>query len=114
MTVFLQRASQAYPAQAQPYQISGTLPAGLSQLQVVLTRESWPVGVVGTVTLIWPDGTQSPFTLSGGDLIGRNGSIATTSSVQWNAPAGGFPNGTFTLSFLVQQTVTTALTVQGA
>ena len=124
MTVFIQRASQAYSVQAQPYQLTGSIPAGVTQLQVSLTREGWAnyVGRVVTVSLIWPDGTPAPFDVLGGALIGHNGLLATSSSITWNQP-NGFTSGTYTLSFQLDDanlsaqgvtSVTSAFTVQGS
>jgi hypothetical protein len=118
MTIFIQRASQQYTARpGNPYTVSGTIPSGknVSQIQITMSRESWPVGPVLNITLTYPDGTQSGESCSGGDIVNpRTGLVAVNSIAAFYAGSEQqfYDPGTYTLAFEVLQTLTSAVTVE--
>ena len=120
MAVFLSRASQQYAARVNPYVVNATIPQGVTvnRVKVTLSRESWPEGPVGEVTLTFPDGSTSGFTIDGGDLpVKGGGGILAASSCEFSREdldgnAIPFPVGQYSLSFKVLQTVRTAVTVE--
>jgi hypothetical protein len=120
MTIFLSRASQQYAARQNPYTVSATIPDGVTvnSVKVTLTRESWPVGPVGTVTLTFPDGATAGFGFDGGDIPikGGGGTLAASSCEFSRQDLDGnavpFPVGSYSLDFKVLQTVRTAVTVE--
>lgn len=119
MAVFLSRASQQYAARVRPYTVSATIPAGVvvNSVRVRLTRESWPAGPVANITLTFPDSATCGFSVAGGEVKKRDGSVLTESSCEFSrqdekgAPVP-FPSGAYTLEFEVAQAVQTAVTVE--
>jgi hypothetical protein len=115
MAVFLSRASQQYAARVNPYVVNATIPSGVvvSRVKITLTRESWPVGPVGSVLLVFPDGTTSGFGFDGGDIpIKGGGGVLAASSCEFSREGEPFPTGPYSLQFKVLQTVRTAVTVE--
>lgn len=120
MAVFLSRASQQYAARGNPYTINATIPNGVTvnSIRVTLTREGWPVGAVGTVTLNFPDGATAGFGFDGGDIpIKGGGGVLAASSCEFSrSDIDGnpiaFPVGSYSLAYKVLQTARTAVTVE--
>lgn len=125
MAVFLSRASQQYAARVNPYVVNATIPQNVTvnRVKVTLTRENWPDGPIGQVTLTFPDGSTSGFTFDGGDLpVKGGGGILGASSCEFSRgyldeQTGEmvevpFPSGQYSLSFKVLQTARTAVTVE--
>ena len=119
MAVFLSRASQQYAARQNPYVVSATIPQGalVNGVKVTLTREAWPVGPVGNVTMTFPDGATAGFSFDGGDVQARGGGIlAATDCMFERFDKDGnpvpFPAGSYSLAFRALQTVRTAVTVE--
>lgn len=120
MAIVIQRASQSYNARVNPYTINANIPAGttVNWVKVRLTREAWPEGHVASITLTFPDGSTAGFTVSGGTVLKRDGTVLTESTCTFEKvhPITGqpipFPAGAYSLSFKVDQTVTTAVTVE--
>jgi hypothetical protein len=120
MAVFLSRASQQYAARVNPYVVNATIPDGVivNSVKVTLTRESWPVGPVGTATLTFPDGATAGFGFDGGDIPNKGGvgTLAASSCEFSREDIDGnpipFPVGIYSLDFRVLQSVRTAVTVE--
>lgn len=119
MAVFLQRASQVYAARQNPYTVSAQIAAGttVNAVRVRLTRENWPAGHVASITLTFPDGATCGFTVAGGEVLKRDGTVLAESSCEFsrlgpNGEAVPFPAGQYSLSFKVDQAAQTALTVE--
>jgi hypothetical protein len=115
MTIFLSRASQQYAARVNPYTVSATIPAGVTvrSVKVTLTRESWPVGPVGTVVLVFPDGSTSGFGFDGGDIpVKGGGGILAATTCEFSREGDPFPTGQYSLQFRALQTVRTAVRVE--
>ena len=120
MTIVISRASQQYAARQNPYSANATVPAGatVNRVKVTLTRESWPAGPVGSVTLNFPDGTTAGFSFNGGDIPNRDGTgtLAASSCEFSRQDSNGiyvpFPVGSYSIDFKVLQTLTTAVTVE--
>lgn len=119
MAVFLSRASQRYAARVNPYVVSATIPSGaaVNSVRVRMTRESWPEGHVANVTLTFPDGATCGFSVSGGEVLKRDGSVLTESSCEFSRVSEDgtpipFPSGAYSLAFEVAQAAQTAVTVE--
>ena len=119
MAVFLSRASQRYAARVNPYVVSATIPNGVvvNTVRVRMTRESWPEGHVAKITLTFPDGATCGFSVAGGEVRKRDGSVLTESSCEFSrlteegAPVP-FQSGAYSLGFEVAQSAQTAVTVE--
>lgn len=95
-----------------------SVPAGTLQLKATLTRVGWPAGDVGSMAITMPDGSAGPqATFAGGVALARDGTAATESwfmlaifdASQKPVP---LPVGSYGITVVVQQTVTTAVTVE--
>ena len=119
MTAFLSRASQQYAARQNPYNVNGTIPAGLVNpvrgIKVTISHAAgapWPAGPVAEVTLTGPDGRLQGFTFSGGQEVFR-GVQRNFRFCMWEIQEGEpFPAGGYALSFKVLQTVTAAVLIE--
>jgi len=120
MAVFLSRASQQYAARVNPYNVNATIPANavVNRVKITLTREAWPAGPVGNVTLVFPDGSTSGFGFDGGDIpIKGGGGILAASTCEFSRQdldgnPVPYPAGDYQLQFRVLQTARTAVTVE--
>jgi hypothetical protein len=111
MTVLASITEQAYS----PQTINATpvVSAGVKRIKLTLTRVAWPAGVVGTINVTMPDASQGPSTTFVGGTINRPGGVSTESSLEMVASGtGDLPAGTYGVSVVISQTVTTAVRVE--
>ncbi len=116
MAVVVSIPSQSYT----PRTIGPTfaIPAGTKKINATLTRESWPDGPVGGISVHFPDGTLAAgVTFNGGVQTGVDGSVITKSGIQVNGQrlngvVQDLPEGIWTAVVTIQQTVTTAVLVE--
>lgn len=85
-------------------------PATVGRFLLTLTREAWPVGQVASVSVRDGNGNQlMAATLAGGDILDRQGNVATTSSISCPKPAG-VTSGT--VRAVINQQFRTAVTLE--
>ena len=91
-------ASQLYPVGSYTLDDIKNIPASRDGIKVSLTRESWPAGQVCKVSVTGKvNGVESGgafATFDGGTILQKDGSVLTTSLLEWQWPgvAGG-PGG---------------------
>ncbi len=116
MAVIISIPSQQYTPRT--FSPTFAVPAGTKKIVATLTRESWPVGPVGGVSVNFPDGTLAAgVTFDGGVQTARDGSTVTKSGVVINGQSvdgvvQDLPAGTYTVVVTISQTVTTSVLVE--
>ena len=112
MTTVLTRASQAYPAGAYSFPVTG-LPVGLVHFRASFTRDTWvALGAVALVTITRPDGVAVSMSLSGENLgLNKQGLPYTTVSLGVDKPAG---ITSMQIDVQVLQAIITAITVDAS
>lgn len=79
-------------------------------VRISLTRESWPVGDVGSITIISPDGDMlASVGFSGGAALNRDGTPRTVQVMELQ----DLEAGQYTVEVVIKQTLRTAATVEG-
>lgn len=110
MTVIATIPQKSYNPQDFTQQFS--VPAGVKALKATFTRVGWPVGEVATAEIIKPDGTSPGIVgFSGGTSLAKDGT--NTSALSIGDPGGpDLPVGTYTVHVIVEQTITTQITLE--
>jgi hypothetical protein len=91
------------------------VPNNTKELRVTLTREAWPVGPVGSISANYPGGAfAAATTFNGGVETDWNGNerttqIMTLSGNNINGVPQNLPNGTYAISVVIAQTLTTSV-----
>jgi hypothetical protein len=113
MTVIVSVASKEYAPG--PINLSLTIPANTKRVVMTLTRESWPSGPVGSISIKYPDGSDATSsTYVGGTLTGYTGQVVTKQSLSLDGPSidgvqQNLPQGQYPIAIDVLQTLTTSV-----
>mgnify|MGYP000550119833 CR=1 FL=1 len=111
MAVILSVPQQSYAPQVQV--LSPTLNTNKTEIIVSLSRVSWPIGPCLRVSYSYPDGTLAgTVSFDGGNTLNRAGQ--PISSIGLRAKSSFLPQGQYSITIEVLQTITTAITISDA
>lgn len=102
-------ASQPYAVGLQSFPV--TVPAGVTSLDIVVTRVGWPSGHVAAASVVWSDGSGCGATFDGGTQLDFRGNPRTTAEITISKQPG-VTQGTVTVNVL--QALTAAITVNSS
>lgn len=89
-----------------------TMPVGATLLIARLTCTGWPIGEVGSLALTQPDGSAGGGATFHGGVLGKDGLPLTSVSFSLQSLGGILAPGQWGIQIVIQQTLTTAITVE--
>lgn len=89
-----------------------TMPMGATTLIAWLTCTGWPVGEVGSLALTQPDGSAGGGATFHGAVLGKDGLPLAVVSFALQSVGSVLAPGQWGIQIVIQQTLTTAITVE--